>query len=127
MNIKKRNRGFIMLMVICILALIAIYMIVLTSDSNTFIFMSDRAYLDACRQNLIASGLNWAKKNAEVSKTAIGPVELDTSAMGIKNAVLKVKVTSAEKGKSQVEINTFCSKARQRLNSAKKFTIETRQ
>jgi hypothetical protein len=126
MNTKKRNNGFIMIMVICILALIGIYMIVLTSDANTIIFQADRAYLEACRQNLTASGLNWAKKNADVSKTAIGPVELDTSAMGIKNAALRVKVIAEEKGKPQVEINTSCSKARQRLNSVKKFTIETR-
>jgi hypothetical protein len=126
MNTKKRNRGFIMLMVICILAIIGVYMIVLASDSNIFIFQADRAYLEACRQNLNASALNWTKKNADVSKSSVGPVELDTSAMGIKNAVLKVKVTSATKGKSQVEIDTSCAKARQRLNSFKKFIIETR-
>jgi hypothetical protein len=123
MKNKKRNDGFIMLIVICILALIAIYMILLTSDANTFIFQSDRAYLEACRQNLIASALNWAEKNTDA---AISPVELNTSGMGIKNAVLKVKVISVEKGKSQIEINASCSKARQRLSSVKKFTIETK-
>ena len=127
MNTRKtRPNGFIMLFVIVILALIGIYMIVLASDANIFLFQADRAYLEACQQNLTASGLNWAKKNVGTSKTAIGPIELDTSDMRIKNAVLRVKLTAGEKGKSQVEINTSCSKARQRLSSVKKFTLETR-
>ena len=114
-----------MLFVIVILALIGMYMVVLTSDANIFLFQADRAYLEACQQNLTASGLNWANKNVGTSKTAIGPIELDTSDMGIKNAVLRVKFAAGEKGKSQVEINTSCSKARQRLSSVKKFTLKS--
>ena len=100
-------------------------MIVLVSDANIFGFQADRAYLEACQQNLTASGLNWAKRNVGTSKTAIGSIELDTSDMRIKNAVLRVKLTAGEKGKSQVEINTSCSKARQRLGSVKKFTLKS--
>ena len=114
-----------MLFVVVILALIGMYMIVLVSDANIFGFQADRAYLEACQQNLTASGLNWAKRNVGTSKTAIGPIELDTSDMRIKNAVLKVKLTAGEKGKSQVEINASCSKARQRLSSVKKFTLKS--
>ena len=127
MNTRKtKPNGFVMLFVVVILALIGMYMIVLASDANIFLFQADRAYLEACQQNLTASGLNWAKKNVGTSKTAIGPIELDTSDMRIKNAVLRVKFAAGEKGKSQVEINTSCSKARQRLSSVKKFTVETR-
>jgi hypothetical protein len=126
MNTRKtKPNGFIMLFVVVILALIGMYMIVLVSDANTFIFQADRAYLEACQQNLTASGLNWAKKNVGTSKTAIGPIELDASDMRIKNAVLRVKLTAGEKGKSQVEINASCSKARQRLSSVKNFTLKS--
>ena len=113
-----------MFFVVVILGLIGIYMIVLASDANIFGFQADRAYLEACQQNLTASGLNWAKKNVGTSKMTIGPIELDASDMGIKNAVLRVKFAAGEKGKSQVEINTSCSKARQRLSSVKKFTLK---
>jgi hypothetical protein len=123
---KSRQSGFIMLVIIVILAMIGMYMIVLTSDSNILGFQADRAYLEACQQNLTASGLNWTKKNIDTSKMATGPIELGTSDMGIKNAVLRVKLITTENGKSQVEIETSCSKARQRLSSVKKFTIETR-
>ncbi len=112
-----------MLFVIVILALIGMYMIVLASDANIFGFQADRAYLEACQQNLTASGLNWAKKNVGALKPMTGSVELDTSDMKIKSAVLRVKLTAGEKGKPQVEINASCSKARQRLSSVKKFTL----
>ena len=101
-------------------------MIVLASESNIFGFQADRAYLEACQQNLTASGLAWAKKNANTSMTTAAAVELDTADMGIKKAALSVKLSVAEKGKSQVEIETSCSKARQRLSSVKKLAIETR-
>jgi hypothetical protein len=124
MNTRKtKPGGFILLFVVVILALIGMYMIVLVSDANIFGFQADRAYLEACQQNLTASGLNWAKKNVGTSKTVISPIELDASDMGIKNAALSVKLSAGEKGKYQVEINSSCSKARQRLSSIKKFTI----
>jgi len=122
---KSRQSGFIMPVIIVILAMIGMYMIVLTSDSNILGFQAGRAYLEACQQNLTASGLNWTKKNIDTSKMATGPIELGTSDMGIKNAVLRVKLTTTENGKSQVEIETSCSKARQQLSSVKKLAIET--
>ncbi|MGD0552579.1 MAG: hypothetical protein ABSB25_08010 [Sedimentisphaerales bacterium] len=124
MNLKARNNGFVMLIVISILALIGMYMIVLASDANTFIFQADRAYLEACQQNLTASGLAWAKKNSNTLMTTAATVELDTADMGIKKAALNVKLLVGEKGKSQVEIKTSCSKARQRLSSVKKLAID---
>jgi hypothetical protein len=127
MNTRKtKPNGFIMLFVVVILALIGMYMVVLTSDANIFGFQADRAYLEACQQNLTASGLNWAKKNVGALKPTTGSVGLDASDMGIKNATLSVKLSAGEKGKLQVEINTSCSKARQRLSSVKKFTLETK-
>ena len=111
-----------MLFVIVILALIGMYMIVLVSDANIFGFQADRAYLEACQQNLTASGLAWAKKNANTSKTTTAAVELGTEDMGIERAILSVRISAIEK---QVEINASCSKARQRLSSVKKFTLKS--
>jgi len=125
MKIKKtRQNGFIMLFVIAFLALIAIYMILLTNDSNTIIFQTNRAYLEACKQNLTASGLIWARKNIGTKDISGNAVELDTADMNLKGAALSVAVSAVQKGKAQVKINTSCSKTRQRLTSAEKFTVE---
>ena len=123
MNTRKtKPNGLIMLFVVVILALIGMYMIVLVSDANIFGFQADRAYLEACQQNLTASGLAWAKKNANTSKTTTAAVELGTEDMGIERAILSVRISAIEK---QVEINASCSKARQRLSSVKKFTLKS--
>ncbi len=119
MTLKPRKNGFVLLLVISLIALIGIYMIILASDANIYIFQADRAYLQACSQNLAASGLNWAKKKEGALKTAAKPVELDTSKMGIKDAELKVNLTQAE-----IEIKTSCSKARQTLNLSRKYDLQ---
>lgn len=123
---KTRQNGFVMVFVIVILALVGIYMIVLTNDANTFLFQADHAYLEACEQNLTASGLAWAKKNINNTKTSTGAFELDTEAMNIRGAVISINVSPGKKGASQVQVSTFCNRARQTLTSARKFTIETR-
>jgi hypothetical protein len=119
----KRENGFVMLLIIVILALIGTYMIVLAGESNIFIFQADRAYLEACGYNLRASGLVWAKQNVNAPA---GVVSLDTAGMNIKGATLSVTMSAAEKGRAQIGINTSCSRAGHQLTSSKKFTIETR-
>jgi hypothetical protein len=124
MKIKRqRQGGFVMILVIFAMAMVSLYMIVLAGSSNTFLFQADRAYLDACRQNLIASGLAWSKKNVKTLKTAAGAVELDTSEMNVKTASLSIAASTGQKGKAQVEINTSCNRGRQTVTSSGKFAI----
>jgi hypothetical protein len=123
---RRRQGGFVLIFVIFAFSVISLYMIVLTGNSNTFLFQADRAYLYACRDNLIASGLAWSKKNVNALKTAAGAVELDTSEMNVKTATLSIAASRGQKGTAQVEINTSCSRGRQTISSKKKFTVETR-
>lgn len=118
-----RQNGFVMILLIVFLTMVGMYMMVLTSDANTFVFQANHDYLEACQQNLAASGLVWANKNISNRQIANGVVALDTTAMNISNATLGVKASAGQKGTTQVEISTSCSKARQRLASAKKFTL----
>ncbi|MCJ7728788.1 MAG: hypothetical protein MUO27_02750 [Sedimentisphaerales bacterium] len=121
---KTRQNGFVLIFVIVVLALIGMYMIVLTGDSNTIIFQANRAYLEACKQNLAASGLIWAKKNVDDAKPTTGVFELDAAAMNIRGAVLSVTVSPEENRASQVRVRASCSRARQTLTSSMKFNIE---
>jgi hypothetical protein len=121
---KTRQNGFVLVFVIFVLALVGMYMIVLTSDANTLLFQADRAYLEACEQNLTASGLAWAKKNIDNIKTSAGVFELDAAAMNIPSAVISVSVSPGKKGAPQVRVSTSCGRARQTLTSTRKFTIK---
>jgi hypothetical protein len=122
---NTRQTGFVMVLVIVILALVGVYMIVLTGEANTLLFQADRAYLEACEQNLTASGLAWAKKNIDNTKTMTGALELDTAAMNIRGAAISIQISIRENGASQIEVSTSCSRARQTLTSVKNFTIES--
>jgi hypothetical protein len=119
-NINAGRNGFVMLFVIAILGLIGIYMIILAGESNALIFQADNAYLEACRQNLTASGLAWAKKNVNVPPS---DVSLDTADMNIKKAALNVAL---QKKSSQIEITTSCTRGRQTINTTRKFTLQNR-
>ena len=119
-NINAGRNGFVMLFVIAILGLIGIYMIILAGESNAIIFQADSAYLEACRQNLTASGLAWAKKNVNAQA---GDVSLDTADMNIKKAALNLVL---QKKSSQIEISTSCTRGRQTINTTRKFTLQTR-
>jgi hypothetical protein len=119
---KAGQHGFVMILVNVILALIGTYMIVLAGETNGFLFQADRAYLEACRENLNASGLAWAKKNIN----SAGAFSLDTAAMNIKTATLSVTIPATKKENAKVEINSSCSRAGHQLTSSKKFTVETK-
>jgi hypothetical protein len=54
---KQRQKGFALVLVITAMAVIGLEMYVLTGGSNTMLFQSDTAYLEACKRNLITSGL----------------------------------------------------------------------
>jgi hypothetical protein len=123
---KSRRKGYILILVIMILSLVEVCMILLTCSSNTFIFQANRDYLEACRQNLVASGLAWSKANLDSLKVTQAPIELNTSEMSIKKAALSIAVSEKQKGAAQVEINTSCTRGRQTINSVREFTVSAR-
>ena len=119
-----RQNGFIMLFIIVILSLIGMYMIVLSSDSNTFVFQADRAYLEACEHNLRASGLAWAKNNAKNGMAGRSIIELSTTDMAaVGHTTLSLTVSPGKNVKTQIVIETSCSKNRQNLNRSVEYSI----
>ena len=126
MKIKKvRQNGFVMLVVIAALSLVGFEMFVLARSSNTIVFQTNSAYVESCEQNLVASGLAWAKMNVESeNQTSLNKtIELTLSDMNIQRAALSVFVQRAENKPAEVQINTSCSRGRQTLRHKKKYGI----
>lgn len=126
MKIKKvRQNGFVMLMVIGALILIGFEMFVLARSSNTIVFQTNSAYVESCEQNLVASGLAWAKMNVESENQASlnKTIELPLSDMNIQRAALSVFVERAENKPAEVQITASCSRGRQTLRHKKKYAI----
>ena len=125
-NMKKtRQNGFIMIYVIVSIALIGAVMFVLTDDSNTMLFQSDRAYLRAVQRNLAASGLAWARHSIKTQRTETfnKPVELDITSLNIRGSTLTVTIDAAADQKPQVQIDASCTRARRTLTSRDKYQI----
>ena len=124
---KTKLNGFVMILVITMIALIGVVMFVLTEDAKTLMFQSDTAYLEAVERNLAASGLAWAKKNVKNEKKKIfnKTINLNISDMNIRNANLSIAIGSAENNKVEVELNTSCSRARRTFRHHEKYKINT--
>ena len=122
---KQRKNGFVLVLVITAMAIIGLEMHVLSSGSNTMLFQSDRAYLEACKRNLIASGLGWAKHNIQNnSKENIEKsVELNIDKLNIKESSLIVTIRIPTKEEMQAQINVSCSRKRRTLRSDEKYQI----
>jgi len=123
---KQRQKGFALVLVITAMAIIGLEMYVLTGGSNTMLFQSDTAYLEACKRNLITSGLAWAKRNIRNNsrETFEKAVELDVSEMNIRDSSLVVTIRGLPTDKApQAQINVSCSRSRRTFRADDKYKI----
>lgn len=122
---NPQQNGFVLILVIAAIALIGAMMIVLTDSANKILFQSDTAYLQACRRNLVTSGLTWAKRNIknESKETFNRTIELDVTSMSISGATLSVNIDIPKDQEAEVRINTSCSRVRRTLRHNEQYRI----
>lgn len=125
MNKRKQN-GFVLVLVITVLAVIGIQMFALAGMANTMQFQSHTAYLRACERNLLASGMGWAKQNIrdEGGEILGKMIELDVSRMNIRGSALDVTIGAQPDGNAEVRINSSCTRGRQTLKGNGRYRIE---
>ncbi len=122
---KPRKNGFVLVLVITAMVIIGLEMHVLSSGANTMLYQSDRAYLEACKRNLITSGLAWAKRNIRNNsiETFEKSIELDVGNLNIRDSSLIVTINIPTNEEPQAQINVSCSRSRRTLKSDKKYQI----
>ncbi|MHC4174940.1 MAG: hypothetical protein ACYTBX_14005 [Planctomycetota bacterium] len=122
---KQRQKGFVLILVITAMAIIGLEMYVLTGGANTMLFQSDTAYLEACKRNLVTSGLAWAKRNIQNNsrENFEKTVELDVSKMNIRGSTLIVTISIPTGKEPQAQINASCSRARRTFRGDGKYKI----
>ena len=121
-----RQNGFVLVLVVTIMVLIGAEMFVLTGLAKTMLFESDTAHLQAIKRNLTASGLAWAKRNIknQRSETFNRTIDLDVTNMYNQPAGLSVTIGVPADKKTEVQINTSCSRRRRTLSRSAKYHIE---
>ena len=119
---KIRQNGFVLVLVITVIGLIGVEMFILTDISNSILFQTDTAYLEAYEQNLAASGLAWVRKNS--GKENIGKtIKLDVSDMNISRSILSIAIEEFKSEEAKVRISTSCTRGRQTLAHSDKYRI----
>lgn len=123
---NKRKNGFVLILVIMAIALIGLEMFVLTGVSNTMLFQSNTAYLQACERNLVASGLAWAKQQikSQSKENLDRTIRLDVTETDIRGSTLAVFIRIPTDKEPEVQINASCSRARRTLRHDDKYRIE---
>ncbi|MFC1738114.1 hypothetical protein ACFL1G_03580 [Planctomycetota bacterium] len=124
---KKRENGFVLLLVVAMLGLIGAEMFVLTGGSNVILLQTDTVYLQACRDNLRASALAWAQMNVKnnAEENFDKTIQLDVSEMQIPRSELSVTISAPEMKKAKVEISASCSRSRQTLKCNEKYYLDS--
>ncbi len=133
---KPRQKGFALVLVITAMAIIGLEMHVLTSGANTMLFQADTAYLEACKRNLITSGLAWAKRNirnnnrdtfektVELDVSSMNPARRSRDGMNIRGSSLIVTIRGLPTGEElQVQINARGSRGRRTFRGDGKYKI----
>lgn len=115
-----------LIIVIMAISVIGVEMFVLSDIANTMQFQSQHAYLKACKRNLLASGLLWAKENIREKSSEIfdKTIQLDVSKLNIRVSALDVTINIVSDEEAEVQINTSCSRGRQTLRETGKYRIE---
>ena len=122
---KIKQKGFVLIIVIMVVAIVGLELFVLAGGSNTILFQTDTAYLQAVERNLVVSGLAWTKRNIkdEGGKILDKAVELDITGMDVRSATLSVIISAPSNEEKEIQINTSCSRARQTKSSKNKLRI----
>lgn len=123
---NKKQKGVALVLAIIAMSIIGIEMHVLSRGANTMLILSDRVYLEACKRNLVTSGLAWAKQNIQNDNTDNfeKSIELDVTNLNIKNSSLAVTITIPTNEEPQAKIDVSCSRNRRTLESDKIYKIK---
>ena len=122
---SRVRSGFVLLVVILVMAIIGIEMSILGSIANTMQFQSQTAYLQACRRNLTASGLAWARQNIpnKAGEGVPGAIKLSTGEMDIRGSELDLTISRPPEKEAEVLIKTSCSRGRQMLKGEYRYKL----
>jgi len=107
---KRQNQnGFVLIIVVVLIALFGLMMIVLTGISKTMMQESAAANLEATNKNITNSAMAWAKHNAPNLSIGNEPltVQLDVSDLDISGAACTVKFHRINNIEIEIEINAI--------------------
>ena len=120
------RKGFVLLMVISILVFMSTVLFLFTYISNKITFQINGAFLETVEQDMISSGIAWAKYNIEKGnvKTTGKEIQLETADIGTRDAQLTITIEKIAHKQAWIAVNTSCSLGNQSLKHTRKYQID---
>ena len=114
------RKGFVLILVLAVMGLFGSSLILLTAGTNNLRHQADSAYLSACQENLLASGMAWARHQVKTGGKALpsGATALDTTNWDSPGAELSIRSRAGEGGGLEIELHAVCKRG------ARTFTRE---
>jgi hypothetical protein len=123
-----RPNGFVLTLVIVALGLMTVILLVLTTGTQTMLSQTDRMYVSAVENDLIASGTAWAAAQLSAGRLTASDqgTPLDAGVLSERPCQLTVRLINRADNRAIVDISTSCSKARWTLTHSRSYTIPIR-
>ena len=125
---QAQRNGYAIILAVAAVALVGAAVFVLADTSDTLMFDSDLAYLQACNQNLSASALAWARQNQDKLRDSgrSEGIQLDVERLGIAAGNLNVAPLKAREKGLSVQIDTQCGRNKMKLERTCNYLVTTR-
>lgn len=124
-SVQDRPDGFVLILIVLLIAVVGAEMFVLSGISNRMLFDSNTAHLEALERNLSAAGLGWARHAAKQNTEAFGrTVELDVTSIEASGAALSVTLGVPQDRTVQVQVNTMCSRGPRTLKRSHTYVLD---
>jgi hypothetical protein len=121
----RSPKGFILIYVIALMALMGSALLILTSVSNQLAQQTNVMDAAACARSLKASGYAWALQhtNSFDAKIPAGPIQLGASLLEIPGGKIQINRNFVEPEKKEILIDVSCRVKNISLNSRGAFIL----
>ena len=125
---QAQRNGYAIILAVAAVALVGAAVFVLADTSDTLMFDSDLAYLQACNRNLSASALAWASQNQDKLRDSgrSEGIQLDVERLEIPAGNLNVAPLKAREKGLSVQIDTQCGRNKMKLERTCNYLVTTR-
>ena len=125
MTKANNNKGFVLLAVVSLIALIPTAILLLSRNTSMLVSNKRTTLLTAQCHDLMTSGLAWIEKNSATlaAKEQDHRIELDVSSLDIEGGSCSITVIKSEQNYIEIELAVKCSRGQRNLESSEKYII----
>ncbi|MBN1818469.1 MAG: hypothetical protein JW828_13995 [Sedimentisphaerales bacterium] len=119
----RRNKGFVLFILLGILPLLALAMVILLTMERTMAHESTTALLEARARNLACSASAWLLYNTPEPEDLAIPTESDLSQLCLANDRLQIEILGSSSDHKRYRIIAECSRGRMTVRRTTILTL----